>query len=99
MGRGLKVGSVKMVVWNRDLSELRDILADLYPFQDETRRIVEDAGLPTHTISFQKKAIDNWHEILRVAANHGKAGVLAHVALQDYPEHPVLMALVKKFGS
>lgn len=49
------------------LTNLRDVLADLYVTVQDSRRVVEDAGLRPAFIEFNNKAINNWQNILREA--------------------------------
>ena len=50
-------------------SELRNILAQLYPGVDAARRISQDAGLDLNRIVFSGAAIDIWNNIL-IEAQH-----------------------------
>ncbi len=65
---------------------LRDLLVDLYPTEQSSRRVVDEAGLAHGRIAFQDAAIDNWHAILTEAYRHGKVANLVEVAKGEYPE-------------
>jgi V8-like Glu-specific endopeptidase len=55
------------LIWDHNLFNLRDILADLYWDRSESRRIVQQAGLNPMFIGFKDSAINNWHLILDYA--------------------------------
>jgi hypothetical protein len=69
-------------------SELRDLLAQLYPREDEARRVASDAGLPVGRIVFSSSAQTRWHNVLEEAAKT-RWGVQAvrQVAAHEYPEY------------
>lgn len=72
--------------WNNNLINLRDILADLYLFKEESVRVVREAGLKPSLIKFQNSAIDNWHYILDFA-RHDAAAIdrIIDVAIKEFP--------------
>lgn len=72
--------------WNNNLINLRDILADLYLFKEESVRVVREAGLKPSLIKFQNSAVDNWHYILDFA-RHDPASVnrIIDVAIKEFP--------------
>jgi V8-like Glu-specific endopeptidase len=78
------------MAWNQTLTNLRDLLADLYFTVQDSRRVVEEAGLKPSYIAFDNRAIVNWQNILRDAQRRGKVGAIVAVAHKDYPEHPWL---------
>jgi V8-like Glu-specific endopeptidase len=55
------------LVWDNNLKNLRDILADLYWEKSEAYRIVKEAGLKTALINFKDAPINNWFFILDYA--------------------------------
>ncbi len=73
--------------WSRTLSNLRDVLAGLYPTVQDARRVVEDAGLNPAFIAFNPKAVNNWFNILREAKKHHKVPEIIQVAYEEYPEN------------
>jgi V8-like Glu-specific endopeptidase len=75
------------MAWNRTLTNLRDVLAGLYPTVQDARRVVEDAGLPPAHIAFDPKPINNWYNILRYADNRIKVRDIAEVAHEEFPEN------------
>jgi V8-like Glu-specific endopeptidase len=72
--------------WTNNLINLRDILADLYLFKEESVRVVREAGLKPSLIKFQNSAIDNWHYILDFA-RHDAASIdrIIDVAIKEFP--------------
>ena len=55
------------MAWNQMLTNLRDVLADLYYTQELARRVVEAAGLKPGFIDLEGDSITRWHNILREA--------------------------------
>ncbi|MFL5804228.1 MAG: trypsin-like serine peptidase [Roseiflexaceae bacterium] len=55
------------LIWDNNLINLRDILADLYWDRSDSRRIVQQAGLNPAFINFKESSINNWHFILDYA--------------------------------
>ena len=81
--------------WDEKLTALNHVLANLYPIQKESLRVVNEAGLRPAYIQFSSKAIDNWHSILVEASNTGKVLNLIRVARNDYPEDVILIQAEK----
>jgi V8-like Glu-specific endopeptidase len=75
------------MAWNQTLTNLRDVLADLYFTVQDSRRIVEEAGLNPAFIVFDNRAINNWQNILREAQRRDKVQGIVAVAHKDYPEN------------
>jgi hypothetical protein len=76
--------------WNELLTALNYVLADLFPFQTDSARIVNEAGLPPAFISFSNKAIDNWYSILSEADKREQILDVIRAARRSYPENPIL---------
>lgn len=72
------------MAWNPTLTSLRSRLATLFPQSEDARRIVEEAGLDPAYISFDAKAVNNWHNILGQAELRGKVEPLVIAVLQDH---------------
>src|SRR5687768_9113892 len=83
------------MAWNDNLTALMYVLAGLYPFRDESYRIVTVAGIPPQFVSFREKGIDNWYEILRSAYTRDKVTDVVRVALKEHPENSVLVQAEK----
>jgi len=79
------------MAWNELLTALNYVLADLYPFQADSVRIVNEAGLRPAFISFSNKGIDSWHNILTEADKTDHILDLIHAVRRDYPENPILI--------
>src|SRR4051794_24508299 len=47
--------------WDTSVTSLNHILASLYPLQEQSVRVAQDAGVNTSLVAFQPRAIDNWH--------------------------------------
>jgi V8-like Glu-specific endopeptidase len=73
--------------WNRTLTNLRDVLAGLYPTVTESRQVVVQAGLNPLRIAFDPKAVTNWFHILEEAQKHNKVQAIVQVARDEYPEN------------
>lgn len=89
------------MAWSPWLSDLGYVLADLYPTEDESRRLVACAGLRGTRIRFNAAADVNWFNILSAAERaHGlrpgrpdKVLALLECALRDHPDHEKLLEL------
>ncbi len=79
-----------MPPWSRSLTNLKSVLASLYPTIPDSRRVVDDAGIPSAQIAFYPKAALNWHAILEEANRRQSVDKIIRVALEDYPEQPLL---------
>jgi hypothetical protein len=75
------------------LVKLRDLLIFLYPTAEDSRRVVEDAGLDPAYISFSAKGVTNWHNILKEAQKRNKLQAIIEVARNDYPENDRLIRI------
>lgn len=84
--------------WNDTLSALGYVLAGLYPFREESYRIVVQAGIPPQYVSWQAKAIDNWFQIIRSANDRNKVLDVAREALKEHPDNSILLEVVKQNG-
>ena len=80
------------MAWNLMLTNLRDVLADLYFSQRDSVRVVQDAKLPVAYIDFEGSSITRWHSILREADRRHKVDNLIGVARGDYPENEWLIS-------
>jgi hypothetical protein len=83
------------MAWSETLTALNYVLAGLYPFLDDSYRLVDAAGIPRAFVAFQRRAIDNWYQILDEADKRGKVPQLVEAALKDYPDNPVLVQAKK----
>ena len=67
------------------LGPLVDLLVDLYPTEEGSRRVVAEAGLHHGPIPFQDAAIDNWFAILQEADRRDAVATVVAVAQEEYP--------------
>lgn len=74
------------LIWDNNLINMRDILADLYWDRPESRRIVQQAGINPAFISFKDSAINNWHFILDYARQDAASvDAIIDVAIGEQP--------------
>jgi len=78
------------------LTELRKVLAELYPTVQDARRVVTEAGLDPTYITFSDKAINNWSSILEEAQNRDRVRVIVELAYSEYPENEALRRLSER---
>jgi len=78
------------MAWNDKLTELNNILAELYPIKDQSYRILDMAGIPIGNIAFKDTAMDNWYYILKEASRRNKVEDLVQVVINQYPERTEL---------
>jgi len=83
------------MAWNEKLTALHYVLANLYPFRDESIRLVNEAGLRPAFITFDNKAINNWHNILVEADKTVRILNLIQAVRRDYPDNPILIQAEK----
>jgi V8-like Glu-specific endopeptidase len=83
------------MAWNYTLTVLNYVLAGLYPFPNESHRIVTEADILPQFVAFRDKAIDTWFEILRVADSQKKVVDIVRVALKEHPDNSVLIQAEK----
>jgi hypothetical protein len=74
------------MIWNRNISNLRNLLAGLYWDRDEARRIVLDVGLDQSRINFSGKSIITWQSILEEAVRQNKIHEIITRSRQEYPD-------------
>ncbi len=73
------------------LTNLRKILAALYPREADQRRLVRDAELDEAAIAFDASAANSWSAILSYAKNRaGRVDALLAIAVDEHPENELL---------
>jgi hypothetical protein len=73
------------------LTNLRRILAAIYPREADQRRLIREAGLDEAVIAFDRSAANSWSEILRDAGfRSGKVDALVKLAREEHPENDLL---------
>jgi hypothetical protein len=76
--------------WNQELTNLRDVLADLYPYRDDARRISMEVGLRTSVIRFDDNAVNTWFNVLNYAMSNNRVESVVGVAVRENPGHELL---------
>ncbi|MCP4679936.1 MAG: trypsin-like peptidase domain-containing protein [Deltaproteobacteria bacterium] len=85
--------------WSQWLSDIQNVLADLYPDSTDAVRVAREAGLPIQHIAVSPKAINTWHEILTEASRRELLSSLLQIARRDYSEHAALATLCDSSAS
>lgn len=70
--------------------ELRSVLANMYPTQEDSRRVVKDAKLDQTEIAFHNKPVLNWEAILTYSEMTEQTFDVVDVALRNAPKNSVL---------
>lgn len=76
------------------LVALENLLSEFYPEPRDARRVADQAGLDLSHITFDAKAINTWHSIMREAELTGRLRSLFDVVRQDYADNPRLEGLL-----
>ena len=73
--------------WNKNLSNIRNVLAGLYWTVDDARRLVqeEEIDLNPANIKWDSRPIILWHNILEQAQHHNKVSDIITKAREEYP--------------
>lgn len=74
------------MAWNKNMSNLRNVLAGLYWNVEEARRVVLDVQMSPAFISFSNRMINTWQSILEEADHHDKVGDIIAKAREEYPK-------------
>lgn len=91
-------------MWSQWLTNLNEVLADLFPTVDESRTVVTLAGMRAGLIPFNNAALVNWNGILKQAmlqspdpqADQPKlARDILAIALKSFPANALLQALAR----
>jgi V8-like Glu-specific endopeptidase len=72
--------------WNKNMSNLRNVLAGLYWSIEEARRIVLEVQMNPAFINFSNRMINTWQSILEEAVLHDKVTDIITKAREEYPE-------------
>ena len=83
----IEANSIYIMTNQTPFTDLRSILAQLYPQVDAARRISHDAGLELSRISFHGAALEIWHNILIEAQNTNRLDDLLNVIRVEYGEN------------
>lgn len=87
------------MAWNIRLTDLRNVLEKLRPTEEDARRVVADAGIEPSFISFNNKAVNNWHNILTEAEKRGNIKDVIQIAREEYPSHSELIKVSRTFDN
>jgi V8-like Glu-specific endopeptidase len=74
------------MAWDKNLSNLRNLLAGLYWNAEEARRIVLEVEMNPAFISFSGKSINTWQSILEQAQHHDKVRDIIAKVRAEYPK-------------
>ena len=79
------------MIQQRNLLNLRDVLADLFFDFNDSVVILRGAGLSPPNVRFDRnKAINNWTFKLDYANRQAKIEAIIDEALKQYPDEPLL---------
>ena len=82
--------------WDRRLTNLNEMLADLYPTIEDGRRMAVKAGLRPAFIKFDAAAITNWFHILESAEQRGRVDEIVAAAREEFPGNDLLAAIERR---
>jgi V8-like Glu-specific endopeptidase len=82
--------------WNKQLSQLRDALAVLVPFKEDTLPCLTDAGIQWMNIQLSTNPSTLWHNILSYADSTSQVNILVDTLLNRFPDNPHLLAYKEK---
>lgn len=88
----------ELVIFEKHLYDLRNILADLYPDEASARRVAVEAGLPAVFIDWSGSAHEFWSQIVKQAEIRGGLRRLIDVAVGEYGEGKNSKELLKIRG-
>jgi S1-C subfamily serine protease len=74
------------MTWDKNRSNLRNVLAGLYWSVEEARRLVLEAGMNPAFIGFSNKSINTWTNILTEAQNQDTVAAIIAKAREEYPK-------------
>ena len=83
----------KPSVWDETLTALRDVLATLYPTDDDARRIAAEAQMPARRVKFSGQAVTTWHSLLQEASLQGMVPAIIDVTRSpnEFPRNKELV--------
>jgi V8-like Glu-specific endopeptidase len=76
--------------WSQRLTNLCDVLADLYPFREDALRIVVEVGLRPAQIRFDTSSVNTWFSVLTNALQNDSVNAVIAVARKDHPKQEFL---------
>jgi hypothetical protein len=82
-----------MTKWdNGPLSNLNEVLANLYPMDSDARRMALKSNLPLAHIQFENKAINTWFNVLYFANQRDKVDDVVANAIEENPGDEALLS-------
>jgi V8-like Glu-specific endopeptidase len=84
------------MAWNKNLTNLNYVLADLYPLPQLAERIVRHTELPVAFIRWQPSAIDTWFNILDEADRRGKVLNVIRAVMEDGHQNNLFLKLAEQ---
>lgn len=90
----------KSVKWSYHLTmldELKRELAQLYTTPESARLVSDTAGIPATFIDWEGAPVEIWHRIVDQAEKRHKLPDLLRVAIQQYPNRPMLQRIYGVF--
>jgi V8-like Glu-specific endopeptidase len=73
------------MTWDKNISNLRNVLAGLYWNNEEARRIVLETGLNPAFVGFSNKSINTWTNILEYAGHQEMVQDVIAKAREEFP--------------
>jgi V8-like Glu-specific endopeptidase len=71
--------------WTSSLTELQEMLSDLFPTNADVIRVAREAGLNIRLIEQSSRVINTWHSVLVEAAHQSRIESIVDIAGKDYP--------------
>lgn len=78
-------------------TNLRSILAILYPDESSIHRIIDDSGMDSLRITLDATGINNWHSVLSEAEKSGQINILLHVVEREYGSNERLQSAIDAY--
>jgi hypothetical protein len=85
--------------WPTELNQLELVLANIYPREEDGRRIAERAGLDSTAISFDGQSSLNWHAIIRRAVIEEKLKTTIEIIQGEQAGVTVLSEALSPIGT
>lgn len=80
------------------LLSLAEHFAELYPWESDIRRVVQEAGMPEHLVKFQGSAAAIWADVTNLAERApGLTQRLLAVARKEYGDNTRLLTLIAAY--
>ncbi|WP_421943352.1 trypsin-like peptidase domain-containing protein [Pedobacter sp.] len=79
------------MMWDKKLTQLRDALSLILPFQNAAFNMVRSAGINTSVIDFEGGSLTMWTNILHYAMVNREVNKLVDSLLEHFPNNPHLL--------